>query len=406
MDREGERIRLQENTERRRRVLINFAYYAVIAVLYYLFFSYGIHYIMPFVVAFLIAMILERPISAISKHPHFPRKAVSGVMLVLFYGIIVTLLSLIVNRLLSTVFAWFGELPNLYRDYIEPAATKLLLWYDHNIAVLLPGFQEDVESNMGDILSALSGIFSGISSSVVKLAQDFVISAPSRLFSLLFGIIASVYFCLDYPALSYFLDSQVKEDGSGLASEIKGYISQGIGQFIVSYFKILCITFAELLLGFLIIGQGNALLFAFIIAFFDILPALGVGTILWPWALIAYLNGEPIKAIQLMVIYTVITVVRRVIEPLIVGDSIGLGPSSTIISMYLGIRVFGALGLVIGPFTAIVIKNLNDLGRIHIYKSVYLEEEPHESEATKALRGQISSHLKKRTPKKTNRRNR
>ena len=137
-------------------------------------------------------------------------------------------------------------------------------------------------------------------------------------------------------------------------------------------------------------------LLALIIAVFDILPVLGVGTILWPWALRSYINGEPTKALLLIILYAVIFVIRRIIEPLIVGDSIGLGASITIISMYLGIKVFGALGLLIGPFTAIVIKNLNDSGRIHLYNSNYLEPEDNESETTKRIRKNISRHIKQR----------
>ncbi len=383
-------------TEKRREFLINFAYFAVIAVIYYLFFSYGIHYIMPFVVAFIIAAILDKPVRWLSSKPHFPRKMVSAVFLVLFYGIIVTLLSFIVNRLLNAMFSWFGELPTLYTLYIEPAVRSMLLWYDQNIAVLLPGFQEDVESNMVDILNALSGLFSGASAAMLRLAQDFVISAPSMLFSLLFGVVASAYFCMDYPSISYFLAHQLSGTSSPLGSDIRGYLSGGLIQIIVSYFKILCITFVELFIGFIIIGQSNAALFALIIAVFDILPVLGVGTILWPWALISYINGEPTKALLLIILYAVIFVIRRIIEPLIVGDSIGLGASITIISMYLGIKVFGALGLLIGPFTAIVIKNLNDSGRIHLYNSNYLEPEDNESETTKRIRKNISRHINQR----------
>lgn len=383
-------------TERRREFLINFAYFAVIAVIYYLFFSYGIHYIMPFVVAFIIAAILDKPVRWLSSKPHFPRKLVSAVFLVLFYGIIVTLLSFIVNRLLNAMFSWFGELPTLYTLYIEPAVRSMLLWYDQNIAVLLPGFQEDMESNMGDILNALSGLFSGASASMLRLAQDFVVSAPSMLFSLLFGVVASAYFCMDYPSISYFLAHQLTGSSSALGSDIRGYLAGGLIRIIVSYFKILCITFVELFIGFILIGQSNAALFALIIAVFDILPVLGVGTILWPWALISYINGEPTKALLLIILYAVIFVIRRIIEPLIVGDSIGLGASITIISMYLGIKVFGALGLLIGPFTAIVIKNLNDSGRIHLYNSNYLEPEDNESETTKRIRKNISRHIKQR----------
>ncbi len=389
-----------ERTEARRDFLINFAYFAVIAVLYYLFFSYGIHYIMPFVVAFIIAAILDRPIRWLSSKPHFPRKLVSGVTLVLFYGIIVTLLSFIVNRLLNAMLNWFGELPTLYRLYIEPAARTMLLWYDNNIAVLLPGFQQDVESNMGDILNALSGVFSGASSAMVRLAQDFVVSAPSTFISLLFGIVASAYFCIDYPSVSYFLDHQLTGTSSPLGSDIRGYIVGGLGKIIISYFKILCITFVELLIGFLLIRQSNAVLFALIIAVFDILPILGVGTILWPWALICFINGEPTKALALMVLYLVIFIIRRIIEPLIVGDSIGLGASVTIISMYVGMKVFGALGLLIGPFTAIVIKNLNDTGRIHLYNSSYLPVEDQESEAAKRIRRNLSKRINQREHRK------
>jgi predicted PurR-regulated permease PerM len=108
---------------------------------------------------------------------------------------------------------------------------------------------------------------------------------------------------------------------------------------------------------------------AIAIAIFDILPVAGSGGILIPWAIISLVLGYLPRAIGLLVIYAVITVIRQYIEPKIVGSSLGVNPIVTLAGLYFGLKLFGVLGMFIVPIGLMTLKAFNDAGRIHLYKS-------------------------------------
>ena len=119
----------------------------------------------------------------------------------------------------------------------------------------------------------------------------------------------------------------------------------------------LALTFGELLIGFLILGVDYAFLLALIIAVLDMLPVLGVGTVLIPWALVALLQKNFYLGFGLVILYLVMLVLRQIAEPKLLGKSLGLHPLLTLFASYAGFRLFGFLGMLAGPVVATLIKN-------------------------------------------------
>lgn len=135
-----------------------------------------------------------------------------------------------------------------------------------------------------------------------------------------------------------------------------------------AYALIMFITFVELFIGFNIIGIDKPLTAAVFIAIFDILPVLGTGGIMIPWALISLLQGHVPLAISLFVLYLVVTVIRNIIEPKIVGSQIGLHPVITLLSLFIGAQLFGIIGLFGFPITLSLLKHLNETEVVKLFK--------------------------------------
>ena len=132
-----------------------------------------------------------------------------------------------------------------------------------------------------------------------------------------------------------------------------------------SYAIIMLLTFAELFVGLIIIGNKNAIVIAFLISLFDVLPVLGTGMIMIPWGIIELLRGNIGYGAGLIVIWAVVTVVRNVIEPRIVGRQVGLHPLFTLIAMFVGTKLFGFLGLILLPVgLSIVLSVLRDRNQL------------------------------------------
>ena len=135
-----------------------------------------------------------------------------------------------------------------------------------------------------------------------------------------------------------------------------------------SYAIIMSITFVELSIGLSIIGVDNAIVIALLIAIFDILPVLGTGGIMIPWAVITAIQGDYSMAIALFAVYIVVTIIRNIIEPKIVGSQLGLHPVATLASLFVGAQLFGAVGLFGFPIGLSLLRYLNEQGTLKIFK--------------------------------------
>jgi predicted PurR-regulated permease PerM len=123
------------------------------------------------------------------------------------------------------------------------------------------------------------------------------------------------------------------------------------------------ITFAELFIAFLIIRIEYSFVIALLIALIDVLPVLGAGAVLIPWGIISMVFGNYSVGIPILISYAVITVVRQIIEPRIVGKFIGLPPLAALASMYIGLKLMGVIGLFVFPVGAIVVKRVLEIAR-------------------------------------------
>ena len=128
------------------------------------------------------------------------------------------------------------------------------------------------------------------------------------------------------------------------------------------------LTFIDISVGLTILGVDNALAIALVIAVFDVLPVLGTGGIMIPWFLFCFMNAQPKLGVGLLILYLIITIIRNIIEPKVVGKQIGLHPLLMLLCMYLGVKLFGFLGLFIMPFLILILQNLNDTGLIKLYR--------------------------------------
>ena len=363
-----------EELERKRRFLINVAYVIAVGVIYYVLVRYVLYALMPFTIALLVTIILKRPVDHTARLLHIPRKGVAFLLVVLFYGLIAALLTHAIIQLIVALVGWFGSLTTIYAENIEPALLRVLDWYENLVASIDPAHAAQAESIGNNILGSLASWVASVSRSLVGYAQRLALGTPKFFISLIFCIVSTVFLSMDYPNITYFFLGQFPEKSQRTILEAKNYLLKTIGGMLKSYGLIMFITFCELNIGLRIIGVEDATVLSLIIAIFDILPALGTGGIMIPWVVIELVQGNVMLGVKLLLLYAFITVVRNILEPKIVGESIGLHPVLLLISIYVGGTILGPMGIIIMPFTLLVIKKLNDAGHIHVFRSEYLAD--------------------------------
>ncbi len=365
---------MDEETQKRKRFLIDVAYYVVILALYFIFFRYVLYQIMPFVIALAVTLLLRGPVDWCSKKLHIPRRGVAAVFVLLTYGLLAFLVVFGLIELVLAVSAWFSKLPVLYTTQLAPTVRQIMDYIEELVAKLSPQILLYIEQMSDQILSAVYNLVSSLSSSILSFAQSLVTGIPSTVIGIVFCVIATVFFEMDYPQIYHFVMAQFSEKNQEVLRGVKRFFRNTVGKMIVAYTILMGITFVELDIGLHLIGIDNANVVALIIAITDILPALGTGTVLSPWAVIVLIQGKVAMCIKLVCLYLVITLIRNFIEPKLVGTSTGVQPALLLLCMYLGAKILGPLGFLVLPVTVIVIKQLNDAGLIHLFNSDYRDD--------------------------------
>lgn len=353
--------------EARKRFLINVAYCAVAAAMVYVIFRYALFWLMPFVVGFGVAFVLKPAINGLSRITHMKRKPMAALMVLLFYGTIGVAIAYGIFNLVLFIRGWVYQLPQLYMENVEPVLLGLLGEAEKHLSQLDPAWTDSLKEFSSNIIGQVTGMVSGLSKALLGFASGMAASLPAILISMLFTIISSFFIAMDYYKITSFIVAQFSEKHQGIIFDIKNYVVGTVFKMVTSYALIMFITFVEIYIGFCILRFDNAFGMAALIALVDILPVLGTGGVVIPWIIIEALSGDYRLAVGLLCLYLFVTVVRNTIEPKIVGTRVGLPPLIMLMCMFLGVKLFGALGIVILPFMAIVIKNLNDSGKIHVF---------------------------------------
>jgi sporulation integral membrane protein YtvI len=353
------------NLSRQKAFIIHVIYIIFLLGFVYVGIKFLLPLLMPFVIGCIIAVIFRKPIDFIHKKSRISRVLISLVILILFYCTLGYMVSLVGYKLFAFITDLFYGLPDMYENVIRPAIEKII----HNLIDNFPGLEAYLQDFVDNINNTIFKFLTNASSKVVGSITRFATQLPSLLIKLIFTIVSSFFFTIDYNRITRFIVIQFKVENRAMILKLKDNVFGSLGKFIRAYSLIISITFIELSVGFKLIGINNPFLFGLLVAIVDIMPILGTGAVLLPWAIISLVLGNTRVGIGMLLLYIIITAVRQTIEPKIVGQQIGLHPIITLILMYVGAQLMGVLGLMILPIIATILIKMNNDGSIHLFKT-------------------------------------
>ncbi|MBR3249345.1 MAG: sporulation integral membrane protein YtvI [Clostridia bacterium] len=339
------------------RILKRSTYFLGSVIGIYLAFKLSVFY-MPFLIAFIISLLMEPAIKYIMKKTNLTRRTSSIIIFIIVFGIIVgamiwgiiTIISESTN-LLQTI--------NVYFDKAYEQVQNIISYFNFDKINVSEQIMTIVQNAAGEILNFISN---WLTSFLTKLA-NIVTSIPTM--SIYFGItIVALYFiCIDkiyiLDLVEHHMPKQwtrklfihIKEITTVLGGYLKAQATLIIISFIISVIGLYAFKFIGLNIEY-------PLLIALAIGFIDALPILGSGSVMIPWAIIASLNGDLKLGIAIIGLLIVMSIVRQFLEPRIVSKNIGIHPIFTLIAMYTGFKFIGVMGLILGPIILIILKNL------------------------------------------------
>ena len=336
-----------------KRILILLATLAVL----YLSFKLAIFYI-PFLIAFIIAVMVEPLIKLIVKKTHITRKKVAVFVIIIIFAIIIgivcwgafILITESANLLQKlNVYIDFGT--EKVNEYIDKIKTREIKVPEQVISIMENSSDKIINTITNFIYNVLTKV-----THIIALVPEFAIYT-------FITILATYFICTDR---MYIIDQMEHHLPSLWAKKIGIHlrnIIKSLGDYLKAEVILIIISFFIVLIGLYILKfTGNniqyPLLAALGIGIVDALPILGSGMVMIPWAIIVGINGNLSLGIYIMIVYIVATVVRQLIEPKIVSHNIGIHPIFTLIAMYTGFKLSGVLGLFIGPIIFIILKNI------------------------------------------------
>ena len=364
-------MRVETNImEKKRAFLINIGYYGFFVILLLLAARYLLPVLMPFLVAFVLAFLIQRPAAWIARRLRAPKGRLSVLLLVLVYVAVFGVAFSGGGRVFAVIREFVIDVPDIYRRDILPLLNYVLEGVAENLSEADPFVSAQIENSLQQAVQSIGQMVSGLSVTLLQMVSEFITGVPSVLIRVVLTVITSFYICSDYDRILAALWRLLPDRWQNLCRDSKQYGLNMIRVYIRSYSLLFLLTFTELTIGFLIFQIPHSLLVAVLIAIFDILPVLGTGGVLIPWAVILAVIGNYPLAAGILILYVIITVVRNSVEPRIVGKQIGLHPLLTLIAMFTGVSLAGLPGLILLPMAVMIFVNMEKNGAIHIFGGV------------------------------------
>lgn len=316
-----------------------------------------LRFFMPFVVGWVLAMIANPLVRFLEHRVKLVRKHSSIVIVVLALALVVGLIYLVISKSFEFLQGFMKDLPALYSS-IEEDVTHGLEQIDH----LFQFLPDSIRQTWSQIGSNLGSYIGKIASPTVEAAGNVAKSIPGLLVYFVVTILSAYFFIVERDKILSFVKHHTPAWTGRYTRYLKGELLRLIGSYFMAQFKIMIVAWLILTVGFLVLGVGYAPLWGFLIAFLDFLPVFGTGTALIPWGLVKLLGGDYAFAAGLLLIYVLTQVIRQVVQPKLVGDSMGLNPLLTLLLLYMGFKLNGIAGMILAVPMGLFFVSLYDYG--------------------------------------------
>ncbi|HPV01338.1 MAG TPA: sporulation integral membrane protein YtvI [Clostridiales bacterium] len=310
-------------------------------------------FLMPFLIAFALSSLMEPLIRVLDSKLRINRKISAPIILLLLMAIIVTLVVLGILRLIDEIRVLIASAPAFFSSLYREISELMAKGAEH-----IDWLPVEITDNLGSIIANLSNTVTNFGKTLVKGAYVTALSLPEVIMFTIVTILGTYFMAKDRHAITAVLRRHLPEDWVTRIRSIKNDLFMAIFGYLRAALIMMAITFTELLIGLTIIRARYTLLLAFLIAVIDALPILGTGSVLIPWSLYSLVTGDIRMGVSVFVLYLVILVIRQFVEPKVVGQQIGVHPLLTLLAMYTGLKLLGFPGMILGPITFILIRNI------------------------------------------------
>ena len=315
----------------------------------------------PFLLAYLLALFLEPFVLFLSKKLKLQRTYASLIVCTIFTILFIGVGYLLIYKVATEAIALSSATLALFQE-INQGIGVLGERYQSLVLTMPTELQEVFRQFSATLFDSLKGLIEPLMSLFFNLAKKI----PNFFLELVITFIAMFFLSMRLPQKKhYFMQFFDPHVHSRVETVLKN-LHRAVFGFLRAQIIISTCIFIFILIGFLILGVQYPSATALFITIVDILPILGTGSVIIPMAVYQFITGNVFLGVALLIQYGLVILLRRIIEPKVLADAIGLSPLLVLISMYVGIVVTGFVGLFLGPAVVILFQALRKVGIINI----------------------------------------
>ncbi len=343
------------------KIIVNLFVTIVLAILALIFLPKLISFFLPFVVAFILSLIANPVVRFMERKIKIKRKHGSAILIILVIALLIGLIYLLGSILVREALRLVQDLPSI-ADQLSELMKKLSVQFAH--------IYDSLPLGLKDVLSGLSKsgkdswaqFLEGVKAPSFNEASDYLANIGNGVFMAIVTVLATYFIIADRDKMSETANRVFPESIRKGYSLVASNFKTAIGGYFKAQFKIMLILIIVMFLTFALLGIEYGLLLAIVIGLIDLLPVLGTGIVFWPWATVDFINGNYVRAVVILVLYLLCQIIKQVLQPKMVGDSIGVSPFLSLLFMFIGYRLQGLLGLILGIPIGLVFVSFYRLG--------------------------------------------
>lgn len=316
---------------------------------------------MPFIIGWFLAFLANPLVRFFEEKIKIKRKAGSALIIITVIFALCIWVYIIGNRLMKKIPGLIKMIPDMWQDIEVEFVGFAQKWSD--AVNSLPEEVVEKVRQMGTAMGSEVSVAVGeLSVSYAETLGKFAGNIPGIIISVIMCLLSAYFFVAEKEYMSDIFKKIVPSSQREKCFLLKQTTIDVLAGYLKAQFKIEIWVYLILAIGLMLLKVRYGYLVAVVIAFLDILPVFGTGTVLIPWVIFELLTGDYIYALGLFIIWGVGQLVRQIIQPKVLGDSMGMAPVPTLILLYVGYKLAGVIGMIAAVPLGILVLAMNDAG--------------------------------------------
>ncbi|WP_027414783.1 sporulation integral membrane protein YtvI [Aneurinibacillus terranovensis] len=361
---------MDANIYRRLFQVLRFLFVAAVVYTAYVLVVFLTPLLYPFLIGFIIAYLINKPVDRLERNKRWPRWLAVTIVLALVILIFLSIVTMLVTQLvietgnlINTLPSYIDQLTTYFRNFLSQGVITGI--YDRFVnlySTLDETYKLKIQENFSEGMSRIAVSGTVLTKNILSGIRNFLSSVPNAATVMVISVLSSFFISKDYHKIKRKMREWIPIEHIQRGVHVVHDLQRALFGYIKAQLTLISITSVIVIIGLLIIGVPYAISIGLLTGLADLMPYVGTGSVFIPWIAYAVFSGDFPLVIGLSILFAIVIIFRQIMEPKIVATNVGLDPLLTLIALFAGMKLFGFLGLILGPVLLVVFNALRNAG--------------------------------------------